>query len=508
MAFTVTATQGGTTHNGIALDVLVLTGAAATQNGVTNSALISAAVFALAITPGTTGSRVYGSAVHGTATATANGSTTIIGNTNDATNAARYLQWEASATSTANVAETIGDTETASGIIALAEILGATSEDGSAPGVASSTAATTVTTASFTPPAGAMLLALVTSPQAAGGVTTMALSDTSGLGLTWTELRKQNASGQGYVGVWVAQLPSAGTPMAQQSSLQNRARRFRLPAQQPVPPPPAGVIPGTDTLAGAGSITGPAVILDAGSLTTLAGAGSVGTPDAILDAGSLTTLGGAGSISGIPAQGGTLGGQGSITGPDVIQGAVTTLAGAGSVLAIPGRNSALPGAGSLNAPGVVLGAVTTLAGTGTINASSHGGPLHIILLGGPAKIVSGPLRVPVAAPAMALAGFAGTVGTFTLRLPKPAFDPGGHIAHNPLNLKIPLPRMSLTGKVLHSAVVIVIPAPKMAMAGTRWHAGPFNLVFGRSHGLAGPEMRKPEVPDKPGGRPRIIVTVT
>jgi hypothetical protein len=50
----------------------------------------------------------------------------------------------------------------------------------------------------------------------AGGVTTMAVSDTSGLGLAWTQQVKSNVAGDGYTGIFTAQIPAAALPVAPQ----------------------------------------------------------------------------------------------------------------------------------------------------------------------------------------------------------------------------------------------------------------------------------------------------
>ena len=63
----------------------------------------------------------------------------------------------------------------------------------------------TLATAAFSPPA-CGLLVLMVSTNGGGGVVTMAITDTSGLGLAWTEQVKSNVSGDGYTGVWTAQL--------------------------------------------------------------------------------------------------------------------------------------------------------------------------------------------------------------------------------------------------------------------------------------------------------------
>jgi hypothetical protein len=94
--------------------------------------------------------------------------------------------------------------------MAAVEILpnGTLAEDASAPAVATTTAATTVASASFTPPDGSLLVAMVGSDGAANGtaVTTMTVS---GGGLTWTELVHAASASTCYAGVWAAQVPAA-----------------------------------------------------------------------------------------------------------------------------------------------------------------------------------------------------------------------------------------------------------------------------------------------------------
>src|SRR3954447_25702740 len=68
-------------------------------------------------------------------------------------------------------------------------------EDASSPAIASTSAATTVTTASFTPPAGSLILALVGSDGTAGVNTIIIMSDS--LSGTWTLLKRTNVSTNG-----------------------------------------------------------------------------------------------------------------------------------------------------------------------------------------------------------------------------------------------------------------------------------------------------------------------
>src|SRR5579864_8048599 len=219
MAITVTATQGGSTAAGMALRVFVLTQAAATQNGATaNTLFVGATSFTLSITTTRAGSRVYGASAHSGAndTATAAALTTVIDDISDGTNGERYVTFKATSLTGTPGATTLGFTLPSGdvGPFAMAEIktAGTLTEDGSAPAVVSTNSTTTVTTASFTPPAGSLLVALVSS-DGGTGTTTMALSDTGGH--TWAELVKNNAVAGDYAGVWIAQIAAGGAVSGQ-----------------------------------------------------------------------------------------------------------------------------------------------------------------------------------------------------------------------------------------------------------------------------------------------------
>lgn len=213
MAITVTATQGGATAAGMALRVYVITGAlqAASQTGgaVNTSFGTNTNTWTLSITT-SAGSNVYGAASASPSGLPLSGSNaTVVDNVSDATNNQSYVTFHAlNVTAGATTRGFTSSGSSASGSLALFEILQATAlaEDASAPAVASTTAATTVTTASFTPPASSLLVAIVSS-DGGSGVTTMSVSDTSGL--TWTEKSKNNATNADYAGIWVADVPAA-----------------------------------------------------------------------------------------------------------------------------------------------------------------------------------------------------------------------------------------------------------------------------------------------------------
>jgi hypothetical protein len=296
MAITVTATQGGATGNGMLLRVIVWTGAAATQNGVTVSANTTQQS---AITPGQTGSVVVCAADGPNGSYTVDAAATQLDNVTDATNGSQYLTCYATATSTSGTPETIGFNHNNTGGVALLEVLqaGTLAQDASAPAAASTTSTTTVTTASFTPPAGSLLVALVSSDGGVG-VTTMTVSGGS---LTWTEAVKANASSADYAGIWIAQVPAAAAVAAASPPL------MPAPGWQPgglpgmpggIPfylpwsgsQPPAGTVPVTGTgslalvkpsLAGTGAVAATGT----GSLAlvkpALSGAGG---PVAVFDA--------------------------------------------------------------------------------------------------------------------------------------------------------------------------------------------------------------------------------
>jgi hypothetical protein len=209
MSFTVTATQGGSTAAGMALDVIVVTSEGASQPGAVNSA--TSATSSLAITPSATGSFVYGSLLMNALTVTALAGTTIKQDVGGP--GLEYVSIRNTGTTSSGTPVTPGVTGNPGISICLAEILaaGTIAEDSSSPGGSAFSAAVTATSGAFTPPGSSLLVAMVQS-NGAGGVVTMALSDTSGLGLTWIEQVKQNATGDGYSGIWTAAVPSSAPP--------------------------------------------------------------------------------------------------------------------------------------------------------------------------------------------------------------------------------------------------------------------------------------------------------
>lgn len=222
-ALTVTATEGGGTANGIGLLVKVLTGAkpSAQQPGGTNTLTGTPnGANQVSVTTTQTGSYVYVAGAEGESPTAATGCT-IIGSFNDSGHGEFY--WAIRTTSATGTpgATTVGGS-LASGAtftdVAAAEILAASTiaEDGSSPTYASASAATAVTTASFAPPSGSLLVAIIGSNGAANGLsnTTMSMSDT--MGLSWKPLAQAASPATTYAGVFVADIPATGPPPAGQ----------------------------------------------------------------------------------------------------------------------------------------------------------------------------------------------------------------------------------------------------------------------------------------------------
>ena len=215
----VTAAQSGTgTSAGIALTVKVVTGASGT--GATAES-VAVTTPELAITPSGTGSWVYGALVDGDATTafTAAANTTFTQNQYWSADATTFATFRSTGTTTASTPVTLGATAPTgtAGQLAIAlleiETSGTLAEDASSPAAAYTTTATTVSTASFAPPASALLVAMVSSDCSgtSGQSMTIAVSDSSGL--TWTRrVTGTITSGTGtfqVVTVWTATAPSS-----------------------------------------------------------------------------------------------------------------------------------------------------------------------------------------------------------------------------------------------------------------------------------------------------------
>lgn len=209
-AITVTAAESGTTFNGILLRLRVLTSVAASQAGAGTGTKSSGSSVALnaAIMTTVAGSQVYGAIaeVGGTTLVAAAGST-IVDSVTDGANGAVYGTCRTTSATVTPGATTVGSSTVLPGGVAVLEVLpnGTITEDASSPAVVSTTAAPTITTASFTPPAGSLLVAMVSAD--ASVATIITVSDSSSL--IWTQQVVAQSAGALYAGVWTAQIAAA-----------------------------------------------------------------------------------------------------------------------------------------------------------------------------------------------------------------------------------------------------------------------------------------------------------
>lgn len=219
MAITVTAQQGGSTAASLLLRVFVLTGAkvAAQQTGGTGTGAATGTSETPSGTVQQSTSHIYGAdAVGSNAPGTVSGSnSTIVDAVQDATNGETYVTFKNNSPSTGTQSIGVTTTNSVPHNVAWLEVLasGTITESASAPPEVdgSGTTALSVTTASFTPPGGSLLVAIVSSDGGAG-TTTMTVSGGS---LSWTEAIKNNSpAGVDYAGVWIADGPAAAAASA------------------------------------------------------------------------------------------------------------------------------------------------------------------------------------------------------------------------------------------------------------------------------------------------------
>ena len=223
MAITVTATQSGAgAANGMLLRVKVLTHATLAGSPATGSVDSggSTASPKANITTTTAGSQVYGALEfwHSSGGSfTAQSGTTLFDNVLDSTNGNVYGTCRTSTSTTLPGTITVGASAPSNtgACAALLEVLasgGTITEDSSAPASLNTTSAQTLTTASFTPPASALLVAMVAADGLNSAAVTMTVSDSSSL--SWTERIAAKAAFFGYAGVWTATVPAAAAQTA------------------------------------------------------------------------------------------------------------------------------------------------------------------------------------------------------------------------------------------------------------------------------------------------------
>ena len=234
MAVTVTAAESGTTFNGILLRVRVLTGTAASQAGAATATQAGTAAHQASITTTVTGSQVYGALAEvGGTNFTGAAGTTIVDSQVDSSNGGTWGSCKTTSATGTPGATTVGaSAPSTAGGCALLEILpsGTITEDASSPVTAFTFVTTTITTASFTPPPGSLLVAMVSADASTATTVTV-----SGGALTWTQQVVSQTTGNLYTGVWTAAVPPAQVTAA--------------PAQPAPPPPFSPGMPGTEPFA-------------------------------------------------------------------------------------------------------------------------------------------------------------------------------------------------------------------------------------------------------------------
>lgn len=234
MAVTVTATSSGAGSTaGIMLGARVVLNAKSTQAGTTVNST-TATTAQLAITPGTSGNWVYGVAGRGdaaTAFTSLDANTTSIANAQQATLGANWgIYRSTSGTTTSSTTYGWAAPTITSGdlFIVAAEIqfTGTPSEDASTPAVVSTQVAQTITTASFSPPAGAAIVACVLTEWTGSGAVTVALSD-SNSAYTWSQVAATPT--EALVSIWIGIPKNTGTylPPYKGSHSRSSLRRSR-----------------------------------------------------------------------------------------------------------------------------------------------------------------------------------------------------------------------------------------------------------------------------------------
>jgi hypothetical protein len=174
----------------------------------------------VSITTTVTGSYVVGGINNNTNTTsfTASAGTTITDQYTNTPDGNQYAAFHTTSATGTPGATTVGSSTAFAGnygVLAV-EILasGTIAFDASAPAALGANTGSSLTSASFTPPAGSLLVAVFTTD---GGSTSQQVgSMSSSPGLSWVEqanLSTGFATGAGaYIGVWAAAVPAAGTP--------------------------------------------------------------------------------------------------------------------------------------------------------------------------------------------------------------------------------------------------------------------------------------------------------
>lgn len=246
MAFTVTATQSGSSSSagGVFLRLLVLTGANAAGGTAAAGVSGSGATAQASISPaGTSSLIVYALSVDGVAVPAAAASNTYYGTSDNTTFTWGSAHGHYSGTVTAGTPVTAGAGSAAGDHSnwAIYEIL---ATGGSTPALDASTptyaagsdTATAATTASFTPPPGSVLVAMIIAGGTATGTgITMTVTDTASSGLVWTR-RAVSSTSDSFQPCWVYTTTMAGPsggPVRLPQQISRLGSRRRRSSQRP-----------------------------------------------------------------------------------------------------------------------------------------------------------------------------------------------------------------------------------------------------------------------------------
>jgi hypothetical protein len=248
VAFTVSVTAPSISWTAY-LKVIVLTGAA--EAGGANGGTDAFNAPSFSFTPTFSGSFIaLGEHTPGN-NLTAVASNTFLDNTANGTASPNFADGYYSGTVTASSAVTLGATTPTGAWTTYSayevQNSGGWAIDGSSPAQATS-GSSPVTSASFTPPAGAVLVAVLGYPPTAAAQSP-AISDTSGLGLTWTQQVINQGTNHGLVAIWTATIPGAAASGAMPHTGGHQWRHQFRHYQQWLPPsPPVTATPPVATL--------------------------------------------------------------------------------------------------------------------------------------------------------------------------------------------------------------------------------------------------------------------
>jgi hypothetical protein len=463
MAITVTATQGTDTFNGIALAVRVYTGAVE-AGGASNTFHVSPGTgpAAVSLTPNASNSMlVFGTTLDtsGTFTAAANNA---YDNNSFAPFGVGIGDGHYTGTVTSGTPVTVGSSApTASDHYNCAayEIRpsgGSTPAlDGSGPAWATTSSAITVTTASFTPPAGSVLVALIESfASGTGSGQTMTVSDTSGL--AWTQRAALSYANQSEaVFIFTATVPATGGGGPARPGKTWR-RRFRHRQFSPPAPPPSGLtinVPPA-TADGTSQPQPVAAISPAAGIPAATGTAPQATPAISALAGAAAAAGTAPqpaiSISAVPGVPAATGGDPAAAGIAVLAGipAATGTAPAPAIQTGTVVNAGIPAAtGTAPQP---VASITVLAGIPAATGTAAAPGISISVLAGLAAATG---AAPGPVPAIAVKP---GIPVATGAAPAPSLVTG---------LGVNAPAVTATGTAAPPALAVSIPAGLAAATG-------------------------------------------